>query len=170
VTEWRRCGDCFRLAYPRFYARAPGVEGVHPVTLNKEVDQEREKWAQDDKDPAKSWDNQFRVQQDLDDLAVSIAKTLDANSFLYQARAVQLFVAGDEPTLDAGLAKVKAKLLIMPSQSDLLVYPKYSQEAAQHLKKLGKTVQYHEIPGDGGHDDSIDHIDTVGDKIKEFLK
>ena len=128
------------------------------------------KWAQDGKDPSKGWDNRFQVQQDLDDLAVSIAKTLDANSFLYQARAVQLFVAGDEPTLDAGLAKVKAQLLIMPSQSDLMVYPKYSQEAADHLKKLGKSVQYHELPGDGGHDDAIDHIDTVGDQIKEFLK
>ena len=54
-------------------------------------------------------------------------------------------MAGDEPTLDAGLAKVKAKLLVMPSQSDFLVYPKYSQEAAEHLKKLEKTVQYPEF-------------------------
>jgi homoserine acetyltransferase len=47
-----------------------------------------------------------------------------------------LFVAGDEPTLDAGLAGIKARLLIMPAQSDLAIYPKYSQEAAERLKKL----------------------------------
>jgi homoserine O-acetyltransferase len=128
------------------------------------------KWAQDGKDPAKSWDNRFQVQQDLDDVAVSIAKTLDANSFLYQAKAIQLFVAGDEPTLDAGLAKIKAKMLIIPSRSDLMVYPKYSQEAAEHLTKLGKQVQYYEIPGDTGHIEGIYHLDTVGDEIREFLK
>jgi homoserine O-acetyltransferase/O-succinyltransferase len=128
------------------------------------------KWAQDGKDPARSWDSRFKVEQDLDDVAGSIAKTLDANSFLYQAKAVQMFVAGDEPALDAGLARIKAKLLVMPSAGDLLVFPKYSREAVEQLKKLGKPVQYHEIPGDGGHDDSIDHIDAVGDQIKEFLK
>lgn len=74
-------------------------------------------------------------------------------------------MAGDEPTLDAGLAKVKAKLLVMPSQSDLLVYPKYSQEAAEHLKKLEKTVQYSEILV-MAVTTSIEDIDTVGDQIK----
>jgi homoserine O-acetyltransferase/O-succinyltransferase len=142
-------------------------QGGNYASLDKTVGR---KWAQDVKDPAKSWDNRFQVQQDLDDLAVSIAKTLDANSFLYQAKAVQLFVAGDEPTLDAGLARIKARLLIMPARSDLTIYPKYSQEAAERLEKLGKSVQYHEIPGDGGHFDAIDHIDSVGDQIKEFLK
>jgi homoserine acetyltransferase len=78
-------------------------------------------------------------------------------------------LAGDEPTLDAGLAKVKAKLLVMPSQSDLLVYPKYSQEAAEHLKKLEKTVQYSEILV-MAVTTSIEDIDTVGDQIKDFLK
>jgi homoserine O-acetyltransferase len=89
---------------------------------------------------------------------------------MYQVKAVQLFVAGDRPTLDEGLANVKARLLIMPSAGDLLVFPKYSQEAMEHLKKLGKSVQYQEIPGDNGHSDAIDHIDGVGEQIREFLK
>ena len=99
-----------------------------------------------------------------------LAKINDANSFLYQVKAIQLFIAGDGPTLDAGLAKVKAKLLVLPAQSDLMVYPKYSREAAEHLRQLGKSVEYHEIPGDGGHVDGIYNVSAVGDLIGGFLR
>lgn len=80
-----------------------------------------------------------------------------------------MFVAGDGPTLDAGLARAKARLLILPAQSDLLVYPIYSQDAAEGLKRLGKSVEYHEIPGDGGHLDGMYNIAAVGDFIANFL-
>ena len=128
------------------------------------------KWAQDGKDPAKSWDNSFMAEKTLDGFGKFLAQINDANSFLYQAKAIQLFVAGDGPNLDAGLAKVKAKLLILPAQTDLLVFPQYSQEAAQHLRQLGKSVEYHEIPGDGGHVDGIYNMAAVGDLVGKFLK
>ena len=127
------------------------------------------KWAQEGKDPAKSWDNEFLAEQTLDGIAKSIAQVSDANSFLYQAKAIQLFVAGDGPTMDVGLANVKARLLILPAQADLMIYPKYSQEAAEHLQRLGKAAAYHEIPGDGGHLDAIYGIAIVGDLVKGFL-
>lgn len=127
------------------------------------------KWAQEGKDPAKSWENKFKAEEDLDNLAKLLATINDANSFLYQAKAVQLFVAGDGPTLDSGLAKVRARLLILPAQSDLMVFPKYSQDATEHLKQLGKSVEYHEIIGDGGHIDGIYNIAAVGDIIGRFL-
>lgn len=127
------------------------------------------KWAQEGKDPAKSWENNFAAEARLDGIAVSWAKIHDANSFLYQAKANQLFVAGDRPTLDAGLENVKARLLILPAQSDLMLYPKYSQDAAERLRRLGKSVEYQEIPGDGGHVDGIFNIARVGDLIRRFL-
>jgi homoserine O-acetyltransferase/O-succinyltransferase len=127
------------------------------------------KWAEEGKDPARSWDNKFLEEQALENVAKFLATINDANSFLYQAKAIQLFVAGDGPNLDAGLAKVKAKLLILPAQSDLMVFPQYSKDAAEHLKQLGKSVEYHEIPGDGGHVDAIYNIAAVGDLIKNFL-
>jgi homoserine O-acetyltransferase len=126
-------------------------------------------WAQEGKDPAKSWENKFKAEEDLDNFAKLLATVNDANSFLYQAKAIQLFVAGDGPTLDSGLAKVKARLLILPAQSDLMVYPKYSQDATELLKQLGKSVEYHEIAGDGGHIDGIYNIAAVGDIIGRFL-
>ncbi len=55
------------------------------------------KWAQEGRDPAKSWDNKFMAQQSLDDIGKALAQVRDANSFLYQVKAIQLFVAGDAP-------------------------------------------------------------------------
>ena len=127
------------------------------------------KWAREGADPAKSWDNIFAAEAALDGFAGFLAKLDDANSFLYQAKAVQLFVAGDEQTLDRGLRNVKARLLILPANSDLMVYPKYSQDAAERLNRLGKSAQYHEIPGDAGHIDGIYNISQVGDLIRQFL-
>jgi homoserine O-acetyltransferase len=161
-----------------YYGKAEPTEGLtvsYKIMLHESQNYGRvsktvdRKWAQKGKDPAKSWDNEFMAEQVLDNLVKTSAKLGDANSFLYQAKANQLFIAGDGPTLDAGLAKIKAKLLILPAKSDLMVYPKYSQDAAEHLKKLGKSVEYHEIPGEGGHLDGIFNIAAVGDLIKRFL-
>lgn len=127
------------------------------------------KWAQDGKDPAKSWDNRFMAEQALDDIGAFLASITDANSFLYQIKAINLFVAGDGPSLDEGLAKVNARLLILPAHSDLMVYPRYSQDAAERLRRLGKSAEYHEIPGEGGHLDAVNQITAVGDLIRGFL-
>lgn len=127
------------------------------------------KWAQEGKDPAKGWENSFAAEAALDGTAGFLARMTDANSFLYQVKAIQLFVAGDGPTLDAGLVSVKARVLILPAQSDLMLYPKYSRDAAERLSRLGKSAEYYEIPGDGGHLDGIHNIAGVGDLIRKFL-
>jgi homoserine O-acetyltransferase len=167
--KWNQ-GDYYGKAEPLDGLSAAFKSLIHQAqsygSVSKSVDR---KWAQDGKDPAKSWDNRFMAEQALDNLGEFLAKINDANSFLYQIKAIQLFVAGDGPVLDAGLAKVKAKLLLLPAQSDLMVYPKYSQDAAERLKRLGKSVEYHEIPGDGGHIDGIYNIAAVGDVIQGFL-
>jgi len=62
------------------------------------------------------------AEKTLDGIRKFLAQINDANSFLYQAKAIQLFVAGDGPNMDAGLAKVKAKLLVLPAQTDLSVF------------------------------------------------
>jgi homoserine O-acetyltransferase len=128
------------------------------------------KWAQDGKDPMKSWDNKFMAQQSLDDIGKSLAEIRDANSFLYQVKVIQSFVAGDAADLDTGLAGIKAKLLMLPAQSDILVYPQYTEDTAERLRKLGKSVEYHEIPGEGGHLDAVFNIAVVGDLIGRFLR
>jgi len=154
--------DGIKAAFKILFHEAQNYTGVAQT-----VDR---KWAKDGKDPAKSWDNKFMAQQSLDEIGTSLAEVRDANSFLYQVKAIQLFVAGDAADLDTGLARIKAKLLMLPAQSDILVYPQYTEDTAERLRKLGKSVEYHEIPGEGGHLDAVFNIGVVGDLIGGFLR
>ncbi len=127
------------------------------------------KWAAADKDPAKSWDNKFAIEDTLDKVAQARARVSDANSFLYLAKANQLFVTGHRGSLEEGLKSVKAKVLLVPAKSDLLLFPDYSRQAMEVFKKEGKQVQYFEIEGDGGHLDGVLAVARAGEVIRKFL-
>jgi len=127
------------------------------------------KWAAPDRDPGKSWSNVFAVEDAIDKVAAARAKTSDANSLLYLVKANQLFVAGHQATLEDGLKAVKAKVLLLPAQSDLLLFPDFSKQAMEILKGQGRDVRYAEIPGDGGHLDGVLAVAKVGETIRKFL-
>jgi homoserine O-acetyltransferase len=127
------------------------------------------KWAAPGRDPLRSWDNRFAIEVWLDRVAASRAQSADANSFLYLVRASQLFVTGHQGSLKAGLRRVKARVLLIPAESDLLTPPEYSREARDLLKKDGVEVGYHELRGDGGHADGVLSIAQAGDVIRSFL-
>ncbi len=127
------------------------------------------KWAATDQDPGTSWQHKYAIEAALDKVAAGRAKVSDANSFLYLARANQLFVAGHRGSLEEGLAAVRAKVLLIPAGSDLLLFPEYSKQAMAILKKQGKTVHYVEIDGDGGHLDGVLAVAKAGEAIRKFL-
>jgi homoserine O-acetyltransferase/O-succinyltransferase len=93
-----------------------------------------------DQDPAKSWDGQFAIADTLDKVALARAKASDANSFLYLAKANQPFVTGHKGVLEDGLRDIRAKVLLVPAQSDLLLFPEYSKRAMTILKSQGREV------------------------------
>jgi len=127
------------------------------------------KWAAADRDPAKSWDNKFAIEETLDKIALARARVSDANSFLYLAKANQLFVTGHRGSLEEGLRDGRANVLLVPAKSDLLLFPDYSRQVAEILKKQGKPVQYFEIEGEGGHLDGVVSIAKAGEVIRKFL-
>ncbi len=127
------------------------------------------KWVAADRDPAKSWDNKFAIEETLDKIALARARVSDANSFLYLAKANQLFVTGHRGSLEEGLRDVRANVLLVPAKSDLLLFPDYSRQVAEILKKQGKPVQYFEIEGEGGHLDGVVSIAKAGEVIRKFL-
>jgi homoserine O-acetyltransferase len=127
------------------------------------------KWAAADRDPAKSWDNKFAIEDTLDKVALARARASDANSFLYLAKANQLFVTGGKGSLEEGLRDVKAKVLLVPAKSDLLLFPDYSRQAMEILKRHGNRVQYLEIEGEGGHLDGVLSVAKAGEAIRKFL-
>ncbi len=125
------------------------------------------KWAAPDKDPGKSWTHRYAIEQFLDQVAAARAKVADANSFLYLARAHQLF--GEGGTLEARLARIKARALIIPSRTDLLVAADMSRQARDILLKQGVPVEYFELVGDTGHLEGLVGITKAGEQIRRFL-
>jgi anaerobic selenocysteine-containing dehydrogenase len=133
--------------------------------LERQYDRE---WADEHKNPAKSFANKFAVQADMDRQAREEAKRGDANSWIYIAQALNLFRTGDGDNLRDGLAKIKAKVLFIPSKSDLLMFPDFSRKAYALMKSMGKNVDIFELQGDGGHYESA-HIDQAETKLREIL-
>jgi homoserine O-acetyltransferase/O-succinyltransferase len=127
------------------------------------------KWAAADRDPAKSWGNVFAIEDTIDKVASARAKISDANSLLYLVKANQLFVTGHKGSLEEGLKDIKANVLLLPATSDVLLFPDFSREAMDILKRQGRDVRYEEIPGDGGHLDGVLAVTKVGETIRKFL-
>lgn len=128
------------------------------------------KWTAQDKDPMADWNNTYAIQDAIAKAGAARAKISDANHFLYLVKANQLYRVGNAATVEEGVKRIKAKALFLPAKSDLLLFPEYSRQAVELLKKQGNVVEYAEIPGDGGHLDGVTDVAKVGDKIKAFLK
>jgi homoserine O-acetyltransferase/O-succinyltransferase len=125
-------------------------------------------WAEIGKNPAKSMDYKFAVQAAVDREARSAAKNFDANSWIYIAHALNLFQTGHEFNVRDGLAKIRAKVLFIPSKSDLLMFPDFSKTAQTLMKSMGKDVDLFELEGDGGHSELV-HIEKAEAKLRAFL-
>ncbi len=161
-----------------YYGRSEPTEGLatalkivtlharHPGWATKAFGR---KWAAPDRDPGKQWEAKFAIEETLDRAAAARARVSDANHFLYLIRANQLFVTGHKGSLEEGLRDIKARVLLLPAVSDLLLFPEQSREAMDILKKQGRDVAYFEIPGDGGHLDGVLAITTVGEQVRNFL-
>jgi homoserine O-acetyltransferase/O-succinyltransferase len=127
-------------------------------------------WADSAKNPLASWDNRFRIEAVLDQVSTARARVSDANHFVYLVRANQLFVTGHQANLEEGLARIKARALFIPAESDLLLVPDYAKKAVDILKRQGKQADLAAIPGTGGHLDGVLSMSRVADRLKLFLE
>jgi len=127
------------------------------------------KWAAADKDPAEAMENKFAIEQMLDKASHDRAAISDANHFLYLVKANQLFVAGHGGSLEEGLKRIKAPMLLLPAAGDLLLYPQMSRRIASIVEAQGGEVKYMEIQGNLGHLDGVATIGSVGAEIAAFL-
>ena len=91
------------------------------------------------------------------------AASVDANSLIYTAKANQLFNLGDDAK------NIKAKILFVPAQSDLIFPPELSLRAAERFKAQGGLAEVAIIEGDGGHLDGLLNVAKQGEAIRAFL-
>ncbi len=127
------------------------------------------RWAAPDRDPARAFDHKFAIEATLEQIAAARAKVSDANSFLYLVKANQLFVAGHRGSMEEGLKTVKARALLIPVASDLIVFPEFVRQTAEALRRNGNQVEVFEIEGDGGHLDGLLSVGKAGAAIRKFL-
>jgi homoserine O-acetyltransferase len=128
------------------------------------------KWAEEGKDPLGSFDHQYAVQAWLEQQSRSRAKSYDANSWLYLAKAIQLWQVGQQPSLEAGVRLIKAKTILMPVKSDVLTFSEFSRDAVDTLLAKGRRVDFFEIDEDGGHVDGIVSIGKAAETIRLFME
>lgn len=118
----------------------------------------------DDGDPLREMNARFAIDKHLDDAGELRAQTADANSLLRIARANQLF------SIEERKNKIRARFLMLPASTDLLMVPAMAQRGAEELRRLGCDVQLHFIEGHGGHLDGLNAIGQCGDIIRRFME
>lgn len=97
------------------------------------------------------------------------AAMMDANHLLYLVRANQLFITGMQGTLEDGLKRIKAKVLLLPAKTDLLLMPYHAEKIHKTLEENGQQSQLEYLTGDLGHLEGVAGIVKHASTIKAFL-
>jgi homoserine O-acetyltransferase len=122
------------------------------------------KWADPARDPGVSMDNKYAITDTLDKGGAARAKSADANSIIYTARANQLYHLTDEE-----VKRMKAKILFIPARSDLVFPPFLSERAAARYRAQGGVAEVAVLEGEGGHLDGVFAVAGQGEAIRAFL-
>jgi len=120
--------------------------------------------ADPEKAPGAALDNRFKIEAALEAGARARAKVADGNSIIYMSKANQLYRLSDEE-----VKGIKAKILFIPSYSDLVFPPKLSMEALQRFKKQGGHGMLYLLQGPGGHLEGVLNLDKAAGVISRFL-
>ncbi len=122
------------------------------------------KWADAAKNPGDAIGNVYAIEDTLAKAGIARAKTMDANSMIYMAKANQLYRLSDDE-----IKGMKAKLLLVPASSDLVFPPELAKRAAERYRTQGGVAEVFVIDGDGGHLDGLLAISKAGEAIRAFL-
>ncbi|MCM0080370.1 homoserine O-acetyltransferase [Geomonas sp. Red32] len=114
---------------------------------------------------------QFEVERYLSYNGYNFVDRFDANSFLYLAKALDLYdVAAGFESVDEAFAPVTASIQFFAFTSDWLYPPAQTEEMVESLKRLGKEVDYHLITSAYGHDAFLLEHETFTPMVQEFLE
>jgi homoserine O-acetyltransferase len=122
------------------------------------------KWADPAKNPADAMFSPFAIEDTLMKTGVARAKTTDANSMIYMAKANQLYRLTDDE-----VRGMTARILFVPAASDEIFPPELSKRAAERYRAQGGIAEVVVIEGDGGHLDGVLNVARQGEAIRAFL-
>jgi len=113
---------------------------------------------------------QFEVERYLNYNGYSFVDRFDANSFLYLAKALDLYdVAWGYESMAEAFSGITAPLQFFAFTSDWLYPPYQTEEMFTCLQELGKPSEYHLITSSYGHDAFLLEHETFAPLVKSFL-
>lgn len=113
----------------------------------------------------------FEVERYLNYNGYNFVDRFDANSFLYLAKALDLYdVSLGYESLTEALEQIQAPIQLFAFTSDWLYPPHYTEEMVKILGELGKDVEYHLIPSPYGHDAFLLEHETFTPQVQSFLE
>ena len=116
-------------------------------------------------------DSEFSVESYLDYQGEQFVSRFDANTYLYVSKAIDYFdLAALYGSLDAAMARVQGKTLVLSFSSDWLYPPSQSEEIVYALARQKKDVTYCNIQSSYGHDAFLLETGVMTEIIAGFLK
>ncbi|MDM5156897.1 homoserine O-acetyltransferase [Bacillus sp. DX1.1] len=110
-------------------------------------------------------------EQNINELTLNNIAFVDANSWLYTAKATLLHdISHGFSSLEEALSQMEASVLMIPCKQDLLQPSRYNYEMVELLKKKGKCAEVYEIESIKGHMAGVLDVHLFEKKVYEFLK
>ncbi len=115
-------------------------------------------------------ENEFAVETYLDYQGAQFVNRFDANTYLYVTKAMDYYdVARQYGSLDAAMARVRGKVLVLSFSSDWLYPPSQSEQIVYALARQQKNVTYCKIDSDYGHDAFLLETEVLERIVSGFL-
>lgn len=112
----------------------------------------------------------FEVERYLDYNGGNFVGRFDPNSFLYLAKALDLYdVAWGFDSLEEALEQIACPSFWASFSSDWLYTPAQAEEVVAELKRQGKKVEYHLVKSDYGHDSFLVEPNKFTPQLSRFL-
>ncbi len=114
--------------------------------------------------------SEFSVETYLDYQGEQFVNRFDANTYLYFTKAMSYFdVTRRYGSLDAAMAEVQCKMLLLSYTSDWLYPPYQSEQIVYSLVRNDKSASYCRIESNYGHDAFLLEVDVMEELIGGFL-
>jgi homoserine O-acetyltransferase len=113
---------------------------------------------------------QFEVERYLSYNGYNFVGRFDANSFLYLAKALDLYdISLGYDSISEALQSIQVPVQLFAFSSDWLYPPAQTESLVTALEDLGKSVEYHLISSSYGHDAFLLEHEAFTPLIRSFL-
>jgi homoserine O-acetyltransferase len=115
-------------------------------------------------------DKRFQVESYLEYQGQKFVNRFDANSYIHITRAMDVFdVEESYGSIEAAMARVKSRFLVVALSSDWLFPPEQSLELSTALVHATKSVSYCLLHAPHGHDAFLVDIEHLADVVGRYL-